>query len=76
MRRFVCGVAGWLLALPVAPWGWYHERRILHNGRELTDVELADARVIGVLRPERVLRSAKLPALQAVRENVLEKNIR
>ena len=54
MKRFACVVAAWLLAVPVAPWGWIWERRILRHGRRLSEAELEDAREVGVRYPERV----------------------
>ena len=54
MRRFCCSIVARILAVPVTPWAWYHERRILRAGRELAAVELADARQLGVCSPERV----------------------
>ncbi len=54
MRRFFCGLASWILAVPVGFWGWWHSRRILSCGRELGEQELADARAVGVREPEKI----------------------
>ena len=54
MRRFFSALVAWPLAVPVTVWGWFHERRILRRGRELSRPELEDARAIGVIDPGRV----------------------
>ena len=63
MRRLACAVAAWFLAVPVLPWAWFWERRILQGGRRLDKAELEDARKSGVRYPERVrvLAVARVP---------------
>ena len=50
----MCGLASWFFAVPVSLWAWWQSRKILRGGRGLTSPELADARAVGVLQPERI----------------------
>ena len=54
LRRFFLGGASVFLAFPVSLWAWFHERRIVRRGRQLTESEIADAQAVGVRRPERL----------------------